>query len=182
MQKDPEKDSLLAHVLADRSYAAMLGLGFSAASVWLSEVPIETIGLMSELTIAYKLKFVWAPFLDKYDAPKFSALLGRRRGWIVVSQRVALLKIPAALVFLAILVPEPNTKTKVVCSTKHSERFYGSTCQDSTTTKGGQDIKYQNFPAQGYHGYETNLPDARDPCAGTYISFYIRRLCRSGPV
>ena len=30
MQKDPEKDSLLAHVLADRRYAAMLGLGFSA--------------------------------------------------------------------------------------------------------------------------------------------------------
>jgi hypothetical protein len=85
MQKDPEKDSLLAHVLADRRYAAMLGLGFSAGipfllvyvtqSAWLSEakVPIETIGLMSELTIAYKFKFVWAPFLDKYDAPIFSA-------------------------------------------------------------------------------------------------------------
>jgi hypothetical protein len=25
-------------------------------------VPIETIGLLSELTIAYKLKFVWRPF------------------------------------------------------------------------------------------------------------------------
>ena len=56
MQKDPEKNSLLAHVLADRRYAAMLGLGFSAGipfllvyvtqSAWLSEakVPIETIG------------------------------------------------------------------------------------------------------------------------------------------
>jgi MFS transporter, PAT family, beta-lactamase induction signal transducer AmpG len=103
MQKDPEKDSVLAHVLADRRYAAMLGLGFSAGipyllvyvtqSAWLSEakVPIETIGLMSELTIAYKFKFVWAPFLDKYDAPIFSALLGRRRGWIVVSQLAIML-------------------------------------------------------------------------------------------
>lgn len=103
MQKGPEKDSLLAHVLADRRYAAMLGLGFSAGipyllvyvtqSAWLSEakVPIETIGLMSELTIAYKFKFVWAPFLDKYDAPIFSALLGRRRGWIVVSQMAVML-------------------------------------------------------------------------------------------
>jgi PAT family beta-lactamase induction signal transducer AmpG len=103
MQKDPEKDSLLAHVLADRRYAAMLGLGFSAGvpfllvyvtqSAWLSEakVPIETIGLMSELTIAYKFKFVWAPFLDKYDAPIFSALLGRRRGWIIVSQLAIML-------------------------------------------------------------------------------------------
>ena len=109
MQKDPEKDSLLAHVLADRRYAAMLGLGFSAGipyllvyvtqSAWLSEakVPIETIGLMSELTIAYKFKFVWAPFLDKYDAPIFSALLGRRRGWIVVSQLAIMLALAGVL-------------------------------------------------------------------------------------
>ena len=103
MRNDPEKASLLAHLFADRRYAAMLGLGFSAGipyllvystqSAWLSEakVPIETIGLMSELTIAYKFKFVWAPFLDKYDAPFFSALLGRRRGWIVVSQFAVML-------------------------------------------------------------------------------------------
>ena len=81
----------------------MLGLGFSAGipyllvyvtqSAWLSEakVPIETIGLMRELTIAFKFKFVWAPFLDKYDAPIFSAILGRRRGWIVVSQMAVML-------------------------------------------------------------------------------------------
>jgi PAT family beta-lactamase induction signal transducer AmpG len=103
MQKDPEKNSLLSHLLADRRYAAMLGLGFSAGipyllvystqSAWLSEakVPIETIGLMSEFTIAYKFKFVWAPFLDRYDAPIFGALLGRRRGWIVVSQLAVML-------------------------------------------------------------------------------------------
>jgi len=100
---DPEKASVLAHLWADRRYAAMLGLGFSSGipfllvyvtqSAWLSEakVPIETIGLMSELTIAYKFKFVWAPFLEKYDAPIFSALLGRRRGWIVVSQIAVML-------------------------------------------------------------------------------------------
>ncbi len=98
MNDNPEKASLLAHLSADRRYLAMLGLGFSAGipfllvystqSAWLSDagVPIQTIGLMSELTIAYKFKFVWAPFLDKYDAPIFSALLGRRRGWIVLSQ------------------------------------------------------------------------------------------------
>ena len=103
MRNDPEKASLLAHLWADRRYAAMLGLGFSSGipfllvyvtqSAWLSEakVPIETIGLMSELTIAYKFKFVWAPFLEKYDAPIFSAFRGRRRGWIVVSQIAVML-------------------------------------------------------------------------------------------
>ena len=103
MRNDPEKASLLAHLSADRRYLAMLGLGFSAGipyllvyptqSAWLSDaqVPIQTIGLMSELTIAYKFKFIWAPFLDKYDAPVFSALLGRRRGWIVLSQIAVML-------------------------------------------------------------------------------------------
>lgn len=98
-----EKGSLLAHLSTDRRYLAMLGLGFSAGmpyllvyptqAAWLSDaqVPIETIGLMSELTIAYKLKFIWAPFLDKNDAPVFSALLGRRRGWIVLSQIAVML-------------------------------------------------------------------------------------------
>jgi MFS transporter, PAT family, beta-lactamase induction signal transducer AmpG len=88
----------LRHLVSDRGIAAMLGLGFSSGipfllvygtqSAWLSEamVPISILGLMSELTLAYKFKFVWAPFLDRYDAPFFSRLLGRRRGWIVLSQ------------------------------------------------------------------------------------------------
>ena len=87
----------LSH-LADRSVAAMLGLGFASGipfllvyvtqSAWLSEakVPIGVLGLMSELTLAYKFKFLWAPFLDRYDPPLLGRLLGRRRGWIVVSQ------------------------------------------------------------------------------------------------
>ena len=88
----------LRHLFSDRRIPAMLGLGFSSGipfllvyvtqSAWLSEakVPISILGLMSEMTLAYKFKFVWAPFLDRYDAPVFSRLLGRRRGWIVVSQ------------------------------------------------------------------------------------------------
>jgi PAT family beta-lactamase induction signal transducer AmpG len=88
----------LRHLFTDRRIGAMLVLGFSSGmpfllvyytqSAWLSEakVPIATLGLLSELTLAYKFKFIWAPFLDQYDAPIFSRLLGRRRGWIVFSQ------------------------------------------------------------------------------------------------
>jgi MFS transporter, PAT family, beta-lactamase induction signal transducer AmpG len=43
-------------------------------------VPLATIGLLSELTLAYKFKFVWAPFLDQYDPPIIGRVLGRRRG------------------------------------------------------------------------------------------------------
>jgi PAT family beta-lactamase induction signal transducer AmpG len=88
----------LTGLTGDRRIAAMLGLGFSSGipfllvyvtqSAWLSEakVPIGILGLLSELTLAYKFKFLWAPFLDRYDAPVFGRWLGRRRGWIIVTQ------------------------------------------------------------------------------------------------
>jgi hypothetical protein len=55
-------------------------LVYSTQSAWLSEagVPIETIGLLSELTIAYKFKFLWSPFLDKFDPPLLALFVGRR--------------------------------------------------------------------------------------------------------
>lgn len=98
-----DASSLLSHLRTDRRVGVMLGLGISSGipfllvygtqSAWLSEanVPLETIGVLSELTLAYKFKFVWSPFLDRYDAPLFSRWLGRRRGWIVVSQIACML-------------------------------------------------------------------------------------------
>jgi MFS transporter, PAT family, beta-lactamase induction signal transducer AmpG len=92
-----------AHFVEDKRYAAMTGLGFSSGlpfllvystqSAWLSEagVPIKTIGLLSELTVAYKFKFLWSPFLDKYDPPLLAPFVGRRRGWIIVSQIAVML-------------------------------------------------------------------------------------------
>lgn len=85
-------------LFTDRRIAPALGLGFtsgipfllvySTQSAWLSDIGISiaTIGLLSELTLAYKFKFLWAPFLDRYDPPLLGRFLGRRRGWIVVAQ------------------------------------------------------------------------------------------------
>ena len=90
--------TLWEHLRQDRRYLAGVGLGFASGvpfqliyytqSDWWSQagVALHTIGLMSELTIAYKFKFLWAPFLDRFDPPLFAGWLGRRRGWIVVSQ------------------------------------------------------------------------------------------------
>jgi PAT family beta-lactamase induction signal transducer AmpG len=102
MGKEFRKTWLIDFV-EDKRYAAMTGLGFSSGlpfllvystqSAWLSEagVPIETIGLLSELTVAYKFKFLWSPFLDKYDPPLLAPFVGRRRGWIIVSQIAVML-------------------------------------------------------------------------------------------
>ena len=98
MQPGPDRFAAVRDLFSDRRLGAMVGLGFSSGipfllvyitqSAWLSEakVPISILGLLSEMTLAYKFKFVWAPFLDRYDAPLFSRILGRRRGWIVLSQ------------------------------------------------------------------------------------------------
>src|SRR3954464_13551092 len=95
---DAEPVPFWSALIRDRRIAPALGLGFtsgmpflltySTQSAWLTDagVPLATIGLLSELTLAYKFKFLWAPFLDQYDPPLPEAILGRRRAWIIVAQ------------------------------------------------------------------------------------------------
>ena len=85
-------------LFADRKLALMLALGFSSGlpfllvfstqSAWLREAGVarEHIGLMSWVALAYSFKFLWAPLLDRYDAPLLGRWLGRRRGWMALTQ------------------------------------------------------------------------------------------------
>ena len=91
----------------------MLLLGFSSGipiylvgntlGFWMRENGIElsTIGFLSWVGLAYSLKFLWAPLVDKLDAPVLGRWLGRRRGWMLLSQLVA----GAALVGMALVQP-----------------------------------------------------------------------------
>ena len=45
-------------------------------------VDLQTIGIFSLVGIPYAVKFLWSPFMDRYIPP----WLGRRRGWILISQ------------------------------------------------------------------------------------------------
>jgi len=97
-------------LIRDRRVAPALGLGFTSGmpflltyttqSAWLTDagVPLATIALLSELTLAYKLKFVWAPFLDQFDPPLLGSALGRRRGWLFVAI-LAVMAMLAAIAF-----------------------------------------------------------------------------------
>ncbi|HWK53354.1 MAG TPA: AmpG family muropeptide MFS transporter [Hyphomicrobiales bacterium] len=55
---------------------------------WLrsEQVDLATIGLFALLGLPYNWKFLWAPLMDRYRLP----FLGRRRGWMLLTQ-VALL-------------------------------------------------------------------------------------------
>jgi len=54
---------------------------------WLRDegVALSAIGFLSWVGLAYSLKFLWAPILDRVGVPLLSRL-GRRRGWIALAQ------------------------------------------------------------------------------------------------
>jgi PAT family beta-lactamase induction signal transducer AmpG len=76
---------------------------FQLVPAWLSEggVSLTEIGLFSLVGIPYTWKFLWAPLMDRW-APPF---LGRRRGWMLISQVALLLTIG----FLGMLNPAKST-------------------------------------------------------------------------
>src|SRR6266700_6959003 len=76
--------------------AVMLMLGFSSGlpflltgntlGYWLRDegTTLQAIGFLSWVGLAYSLKFLWAPIVDRLDAPVFGGL-GRRRSWMLLT-------------------------------------------------------------------------------------------------
>nr|VFK55400.1 MAG: MFS transporter, PAT family, beta-lactamase induction signal transducer AmpG [Candidatus Kentron sp. TUN]VFK57450.1 MAG: MFS transporter, PAT family, beta-lactamase induction signal transducer AmpG [Candidatus Kentron sp. TUN] len=87
----------IKHYLHPR-VVAMLFLGFSSGlplllifsslSLWLHEAQVDrsTVTYFSWAALAYSFKFIWAPVIDKLPLPWLSRRLGRRRGWLLLSQ------------------------------------------------------------------------------------------------
>jgi MFS transporter, PAT family, beta-lactamase induction signal transducer AmpG len=77
--------------------AVMLMLGFSSGlpffltgntpGYWLRDqgTTLQAIGFLSWVGLAYSLKFLWAPVVDRLDAPVIG-WLGRRRSWMLLTQ------------------------------------------------------------------------------------------------
>ena len=99
---DNERVSPQKHRIADYlrpKTVAMLLLGFSSGlpfylvgntfGYWLRDehTSLTAIGFLSWVGIAYSLKFLWAPLMDRVDLPLFKRL-GHRRGWMMFSQIV----------------------------------------------------------------------------------------------
>ncbi|MHC1742577.1 MAG: AmpG family muropeptide MFS transporter [Syntrophobacteraceae bacterium] len=81
-------------VYGNQRVLCMLGLGFSSGlplaltgstlQAWLAteHVDLRLIGVFSLVGLPYTVKVLWAPVLDRFHVP----LLGRRRGWILITQ------------------------------------------------------------------------------------------------
>lgn len=93
-------------VYGSRRVLCLLGLGFSSGlplaltsstlQAWMTteKVDLRIIGIFSLVGLPYTLKVLWAPLMDRFSIP----WLGRRRGWIVVTQ-IILAAVIAALSF-----------------------------------------------------------------------------------
>lgn len=96
--------SPLHQVIQSRKMVALLLLGFASGlplyltsrtlQAWMTvaKIDLTQIGLFSLVALPYSLKFLWSPFLDRFVPP----FLGRRRGWLVITQ-VALVGAIAAM-------------------------------------------------------------------------------------
>jgi len=83
--------------LGQPKVAVMLMLGFSSGlpflltgntlGYWLRDegTTLQAIGFLSWVGLAYSLKFLWAPVVDRLDAPLFGRF-GRRRSWMLLTQ------------------------------------------------------------------------------------------------
>ena len=86
-------------------FSAGLPLALSGSTLlfWAAEVGVnlKTIGLFALVGTPYTLKFLWAPIVDALDVPILARFLGRRRGWLLLTQIVLM----AAILFLGVNDP-----------------------------------------------------------------------------
>lgn len=114
MEQSIDDNKLGWRVYLEKKVLIMLALGFSSGlplllvfgtlSFWLREAEVSRtdIGFFSWVALAYGFKWIWSPLIDRFPVPVLSALLGRRRGWMVFSQ----LMIIASLYGMAISNPQ----------------------------------------------------------------------------
>ncbi len=85
---------MLICVFTGFSSGLPLYLLFNLLPAWLrsEHVDLKTIGLFALIQFPYTWKFVWSPLLDRYALP----MMGRRRGWMAMTQ-IGLLFLIAAM-------------------------------------------------------------------------------------
>ncbi len=102
--------SLYLHAFKSKNIAIITLLGFASGlplaltsgtlQAWMTVegIDLRTIGIFSLVGIPYTLKFFWSPIMDRFVPP----LLGRRRGWIIITQ----MSLITGISFMAFISPQ----------------------------------------------------------------------------
>jgi PAT family beta-lactamase induction signal transducer AmpG len=80
-------------------------LVFITLTAWLRSegLDLSVIGFFGWITLTYSLKFLWAPFVDRFSIPVLSSI-GSRRSWILLMQIIILI----SLIFISLIDPINN--------------------------------------------------------------------------
>ncbi|WP_439235079.1 AmpG family muropeptide MFS transporter [Lonepinella koalarum] len=107
----PNKSSVFSQIFS-RNMLICIFTGFSSGlpfyilisllPIWLrsEQVDLKTLGYFTAVTLPFTWKFLWSPLLDRYSMP----FLGRRRGWILVSQILLLI----SMALFGFISPQTN--------------------------------------------------------------------------
>lgn len=123
---------MLVAFLMGFSCGLPLLLTISVLQAWMKDegVDLTVIGLMALVGLPYTLKFIWAPFLDRFIPP----FLGRRKGWLLLAQLALTASIialglsdphdmPWLLTFTALLVTFFSASQDIVVDAYRREDF-----------------------------------------------------------
>ncbi|MFL5501133.1 MAG: AmpG family muropeptide MFS transporter [Gemmatimonadaceae bacterium] len=128
MTDDTTEKPPLLRIFGQPKMATLLVLGFSSGlpfyltsktlQAWMTtaKVDLATIGFFSLVTLPYSLKFVWAPLMDRYTPP----FLGRRRGWVFITQLLLI------LVIAAMALHDPRTGLKMLAVNAIAIAFFSA--------------------------------------------------------
>jgi PAT family beta-lactamase induction signal transducer AmpG len=83
-----------------------------SARLRLAGIDRTTIGLFSLVGLAYSMKFVWSPIVDRYKLPVLG-VIGQRRGWMLFGQ----LGVFFGLLLLAFSEPGSNAERVAILAT-----------------------------------------------------------------
>jgi PAT family beta-lactamase induction signal transducer AmpG len=123
---------MLVALIMGFSCGLPLLLTVSVLQAWMKEegVDLALIGAMALVGLPYTLKFLWAPFLDRYRLP----MLGRRRGWLLLAQCALVVSIsgmgfanpvvhPIGLAAVALLVTFFSASQDIIVDAYRREDF-----------------------------------------------------------
>lgn len=145
-------------VIALLGFASGVPLLLTGATLtaWMASAHLDltTIGAYSLVGLPYTFKWAWAPLVDRYRWP----FLGRRRGWLLVTQ------LALAVAIAAMGATDPRTSPVTLATLAALVAFLSAT----------QDIAVDAFVA------DSLAPDERAAGGGLYVGAYRAAMLTTG--
>lgn len=109
---------MLLCILTGFSSGLPLYLLIQFIPAWLraAQIDLATIGLFSLVSFPYTWKFLWSPIMDRFVPP----FLGRRRGWMLITQ------LALALLMASLALFDPNQDLRFIMAIVAAIAFFSA--------------------------------------------------------